>query len=120
MDNTFSQSSKATVGVDFKMRQVSVDDSNVNLQIWDTAGQERFKALVPSFYKGMHGCILAYDVNNRESFNAIEGWISELEKYSQPGLTLSLMRNGSSIPVFLLLVGNKSDIDNRKVKKEEG
>jgi Ras-related protein Rab-8A len=34
-----------TIGVDFKIKTISVDDVKIKMQIWDTAGQERFKTI---------------------------------------------------------------------------
>ena len=42
-DNTYSESYISTIGVDFKMKTVEVDDETLKLQLWDTAGQERFR-----------------------------------------------------------------------------
>lgn len=44
-DNTFTGSYITTIGVDFKIRTVTVDGQRVKLQIWDTAGQERFRTI---------------------------------------------------------------------------
>ena len=38
-DGVFKDSYVATIGVDFKLKTINVDDSKVKLQIWDTAGQ---------------------------------------------------------------------------------
>ncbi len=51
-----------TIGVDFKIRQMEVDDKKIKLQIWDTAGHERFKTITAAYYKGAHGIIVAYDI----------------------------------------------------------
>ena len=39
-DDTFADSYVSTIGVDFKIRTISVEGKTVKLQIWDTAGQE--------------------------------------------------------------------------------
>lgn len=44
-DNTFSGNYITTIGVDFKIKTVTIDDKRVKLQIWDTAGQERFRTI---------------------------------------------------------------------------
>ena len=44
-DDVFNQSPLSTVGVDFKMKTLKVDDKIVKMQIWDTAGQERFRSI---------------------------------------------------------------------------
>jgi small GTP-binding protein len=34
-----------TIGVDFKVKIITIDGINIKMQIWDTAGQERFKTI---------------------------------------------------------------------------
>ena len=71
-----------TIGVDFKIRTINVDEKVCKLQIWDTAGQERFKTITSSYYKGAHGIIVTYDITDRDSFSAVHTWMSEIEKYT--------------------------------------
>lgn len=40
--NEFSLESKATIGVEFQTKTLTIDHKMVKAQIWDTAGQERF------------------------------------------------------------------------------
>ena len=47
-DDSFNTSFITTIGIDFKVRTVSLDGRRVKLQIWDTAGQERFCLLYTS------------------------------------------------------------------------
>jgi Ras-related protein Rab-18 len=75
----------ATIGVDFKVKQMDLADigKKVKLTIWDTAGQERFRTLTSSYYRGAHGIIIVYDVNQRESFEDIQKvWLRELQAYA--------------------------------------
>ena len=76
---------------------MNIDHKLVKLQIWDTAGQERFHTVTSSYYHNADGVIIVYDVTNRQSFDAVERWNDELEKYVTPD-------------VCKLLVGNKSDL----------
>lgn len=78
------------------------------MNIWDTAGQERFKTITATYYKGSHGIILTYDITDRESFNNINSWLSEIKKHA-----------GANVVKFL--IGNKCDLEEeRVVSKEEG
>ncbi|KAG1443254.1 hypothetical protein G6F56_010742 [Rhizopus delemar] len=71
VNKKFSNQYKATIGADFLTKEVMVDDRLVTMQIWDTAGQERFQSLGVAFYRGADCCVLAYDVNNSKSFEAL-------------------------------------------------
>ena len=44
-DDIFEQNYNCTIGVDFKIQNLKVDEHNIKLQIWDTAGQERFRSI---------------------------------------------------------------------------
>ena len=44
-EGQFKGDYKPTIGIDFKVKKVKVDDSVVKLQVWDTAGQERFRTI---------------------------------------------------------------------------
>ena len=51
-DNCFKPAYSSTIGVDFKIKTLQVEELKIKLQIWDTAGQEKFKNLSTTFYKG--------------------------------------------------------------------
>jgi len=108
VDDSFDPDQPATIGVDFKVKTISIDNNDVKLAIWDTAGQERFRTLTPSYYRGAHGAIFVYDVCSRESFNKLSQWLSELETYS------------TKSNIVKMLVGNKIDKENRQVTRDEG
>ena len=107
VDNTFYHNYISTIGVDFKIKMLNICDKLIKLQIWDTAGQERFKSITTAYYRGVNGIILTYDVSNRETFDNIDKWIDDINKFAPPD-------------VLILLVGNKSDTHKRQVKIEEG
>ena len=48
---------------------------------WDTAGQDRFRTITSTYYKGVHGVLLVYDVTDRDSFENMQYWMGEVEKY---------------------------------------
>ncbi|KAI0781504.1 GTP-binding protein ypt1 [Trametes elegans] len=101
-EDSFTESYLSTIGVDFKIRTIELEGKTVKLQIWDTAGQERFRTIAAAYYRGAHGIIMVYDVTEQETFNNVKGWITEIEKYASEG-------------VKRLIIGNKSDLVERKV-----
>lgn len=76
-DNIFSQSPLTTIGLDFKMKTMKVDNRIIKMQIWDTAGQERFRSISQTYFRNAHGCIAVYDITRKESFNVMEQQILE-------------------------------------------
>lgn len=44
-EDSFTSSFITTIGIDFKIKKVFLDNKWVKLQIWDTAGQERFRTI---------------------------------------------------------------------------
>uniref|UniRef100_A0AAZ3NMR0 Ras-related protein Rab-18 n=1 Tax=Oncorhynchus tshawytscha TaxID=74940 RepID=A0AAZ3NMR0_ONCTS len=127
-DDTFDPELAATIGVDFKVKTISVDGNKAKLAIWDTAGQERFRTLTPSYYRGAQGVILGeqatssfrplplqthsatavYDVTRRDTFTKLDNWLNELETYCT--------RND----LVKMLVGNKIDKENHELDRNEG
>ena len=71
----FRASHITTIGVDFRVKTIQVENCKIKMQIWDTAGQERFKAITQTYFRGAHGALLVYSVDNKKSFRNIEGWI---------------------------------------------
>mmetsp|Transcript_7223 Transcript_7223/g.18430 ORF Transcript_7223/g.18430 Transcript_7223/m.18430 type:complete len:206 (+) Transcript_7223:98-715(+) len=81
---------------DGKMRKVAID-------FWDTAGQERFQKMHPSYYFRAHGCVLAFDVTRKATYQHLPQWLAELRQYAE------------NIPV--LCVANKIDVDMKVTQK---
>ncbi|UZJ56506.1 hypothetical protein CBS101457_005826 [Exobasidium rhododendri] len=103
------EEASATIGVDYKIKSITVGGKRYKLSIWDTAGQERFRTLTSSYYRGAHGVIIVYDVTSRDTFDALPTWFSELETFT------------SSPDVIKIVVGNKVDKEySRVVSTEEG
>ena len=108
VDSVWNDAFVPTIGVDFKVKTLTINEKKVKMQIWDTAGQERFRTVVATYFRGAHGILLLYDVTNKDSFKNLENWLIEIEK-------------NSSDKVLKILVGNKCDLsDDREIQTEEG
>ena len=104
-DNYFPESHLATIGVEYKVKQITTDKYNIALQIWDTAGQERFRSITKSFFRNTNGIIFVYDITNRKSFQNVKEWIKDSEAHDS---------------VFeKLLVGNKIDLEEKRAVKTD-
>ena len=105
-DNYFPESHLATIGVEYKVKEIKTDKYNIALQIWDTAGQERFRSITKSFFRNTNGILFVYDITNRKSFQSVKDWIKDSEMHDSG--------------FDKILVGNKIDLEKkREVQTEE-
>ena len=108
LKNFFDQELKSTLGFEYHNITININDKKILLQTWDTCGQESFKCIVNMFYKRAKLAILVYSIDNRKSFEGINFWLNEL-------------RINSGEQTKLILIGNKTDLDDkREVSYEEG
>ena len=97
-----------SIGVDFKLKNIEIDNKRIKLQVWDTAGQERFRTITTSYYKGSQAIVVVYDITDKESFEHVKNWMADVDKFAKDG-------------VLRILVGNKCDLEHqRAVTKENG
>ncbi|XP_076822351.1 ras-related protein Rab-13-like isoform X2 [Clavelina lepadiformis] len=74
--NNFDQT-QATVGLEFGVASAKVNGVHyTKLEIWDTAGSEKFRSLAPLYMRDADGVIMVYAVDDPQSFESLEGWIS--------------------------------------------
>ena len=105
----FKPEYQSTIGVEFGAKNVVIRNTTYRIQIWDTTGKENFRAIIRAYYYKNTACaFVVYDISNRNSFNNVSTWIEDC-------------RNNSSEKIFMVLIGNKSDLaDKRQVSTEEG
>ncbi|KAI0665280.1 P-loop containing nucleoside triphosphate hydrolase protein [Cubamyces menziesii] len=98
-DQRFLANPDPTLGVEFGSKLITIPEENkiVKLQCWDTAGTESFRSITRSYYRGAAGCLLVYDVTNRQSFLNARSWLADVREHADPHLTC-------------ILVGNKIDL----------
>ena len=100
----FLNNLSSTLGVDFQVKTIRVDERNIALQLWDTAGsinptkiirkkgdaflhcyklyisgQERFRSVTRSYFRRADGVMLLYDVTNERSFLSVRQWIDAVD-----------------------------------------
>ncbi|KAL9647706.1 hypothetical protein ABK040_015195 [Willaertia magna] len=108
VDGSFQENYIATIGVDFKKKDITVDNQHIKLQIWDTAGQERYNTIQATYYRGCAGVVVAYDITDADSFQNVKKWIDNIEKHTSP-----------NDDITVLLVGNKADLEEERMVKLE-
>jgi small GTP-binding protein len=96
----------ATLGVEFKYRDIDAGTERIRLTIWDTAGQENYRSMSQNYFRHAHGVVLVFDVTDSNS-------LIELEPF------VEMMRNYCPVGYVSVLVGNKVDLP-AKVTEEEG
>uniref|UniRef100_A0A8C1FAL8 EF-hand domain-containing protein n=2 Tax=Cyprinus carpio TaxID=7962 RepID=A0A8C1FAL8_CYPCA len=100
-DNCFHSGTCATVGIDYSVKTLTVDNSQVALQMWDTAGQERYRSITKQFFRKADGVVVVYDITNEQTFTAVRHWLASVQEGA-----------GEDIPIMLL--GNKTDLDGQR------
>lgn len=106
-DKKFQESNISTIGVDFKTKYFKFNEKKVKVNYVDTAGQERFHSISSNFLKNANGILLVYAVNSRISFDKLQEWVDEVNKFA------------NNLPI--IIVGNKNDLEEeRQVSREEG
>lgn len=98
----------ATIGVDYGVKPVQLEGNDVRVNFWDLSGHPEFFEIRNEFYKDAQGCLLVYDVANKDSFAECDAWLAEAAKYGA---------NYGEMPVALC--ANKVD-KKRVVSEEEG
>lgn len=108
MYDSFDNTYQATIGIDFLSKTMYLEDRTIRLQLWDTAGQERFRSLIPSYIRDSSVAVVVYDITNANSFQQTSKWIDDV-------------RTERGTDVIIMLVGNKTDLsDKRQVSTEDG
>ena len=107
-NNEFYGAYLSTIGIDFQIKNIILNNKNIRLQIWDTAGEERYRNIAKNYFQSSDGFIIVYDISNSESFYKLDDWIEQI-------------KNNAQETSKMILFGNKSDMeDSRQVSKEEG
>jgi small GTP-binding protein len=83
---------------DFEKIDVTVDGRVATVQLWDTAGMEEHSAIEGSYFRGLLGFLLVFDVSNLKSFQRIEYWRKQVDVFAADGVQLVLVGHKCDIP----------------------
>jgi len=104
-DNTYTDDSGPTIGVDFRLKHVYMDDADFKLQLWDTAGQEQYKSITQSYFRSVYLFLIVFDITNRSSFLNLHKWIN-------------MIKENKVNPQKLVLIGNCIDLKSKREVSE--
>jgi len=106
--NIFNPSERLTIGVDFHVKTVELNDTRIKLQLWDIGGEQRFRFLLPTYCLGANAAFLLYDITRPSTLDNISQWMNIVRQ------------KGGPIPI--MLVGSKLDLaqTQRQVQRDFG
>ncbi|KAL0219882.1 hypothetical protein P9112_005535 [Eukaryota sp. TZLM1-RC] len=96
----------ATLGVQVRSLPFDTNRGRIVFNVWDTAGQEKFGGLRDGYYVGGQCAIIMFDVTARMTYKNVQTWYRDLVRVT-----------GDGIPI--VLVGNKCDVKERRVKPKQ-
>ncbi len=98
---TFDSKYNPTIGSDFVNCSVMAKGEEVKLYIFDMSGNPEYVEVRNEFYKETQALLLAFDLTSKKSFDALDMWLREANKFG-----------GETLPVWV--VGTKLDLDSKR------
>ena len=104
--DAFLEKHDITIITDLTKLFFNINAQEIQLQIWDTCGLEQYRSMNKVYYRGSDIALVLYDITDAKSFKDCSGFIKDL-------------RNNCDGDISIYLIGTKSDLENREVKKED-
>jgi len=104
--DSFSPEYYPTLNVNISEKLLRFSKCDIRLVIWDVAGQEGFEGVRRSYFKNADVAVLVYDVTRPETLKSLDRWYTSLEDVA------------GHVPA--VVAGNKVDLEDRCVSREEG
>ncbi|XP_011417163.1 dnaJ homolog subfamily C member 27-A-like [Crassostrea angulata] len=105
-ESKFSGGYQPTVGVDYGFKIQHVEGVDLRVHLWDLSGSPEYIDVRNELYINTDAIFLVFDVTNLSTFENMENWLKEVQKYS------------SGNPE-LIVVANKIDLKAKRVVKSE-
>ena len=103
----FDENTLTTLGLENIADKFEIEGKVYTFKIFDTAGQERYKSIAQSTIQISDGFLIVFDVNEKSTFESVINWINYIDE------------RVDIAEKVLILVGNKIDIEEREVTREE-
>ena len=108
VNKTFKDNYLVTIGMDIRIKRLTINNNNIDIHVTDTAGQERFRSISKMSYKRSDGILVGFALNDEKTFESISYWIEQIYE-----------NKGKNSDVSVVLFGNKCDDKEHIVVKEE-
>ncbi|MFX0003716.1 MAG: Rab family GTPase [Candidatus Hodarchaeota archaeon] len=76
IEGRFLADTRMTIGVEFFLKELNVEDKKILLQVWDFGGQDHFRPLLKNYARGAKGALLLFDLTRPSSLDLIEQWVN--------------------------------------------
>ena len=103
INNNYDNLYRSTIGVDYNVKIINIDDIGIKICIWDTSGQERFKAITNSYLRNVTCALVTFDLSSIETFKNVNYWIEKTKENNKNNV--------------IILVATKSDLECKVSKK---
>ena len=91
-----------TIGIDFRIKKVTINKEEYLVQIWDTAGQERYRTITKNFFREANGLVICFDLSNSKSLSKVQEWLNvSMLEYTKGNLSKVLVGTKADLPTFL-------------------
>ena len=97
-----------TIGMDVRIKKLSINNIKFDIYITDTAGQERFRSISKMSYKGADGILIGFALNDEKTIQSVNYWVEQIYE-----------NKGKNSNVALVLFGNKCDDEENICIEEE-
>ena len=97
-----------TYGIKENSTHLRVGNDQILVKILDASGKKDYESSINGFRANVFGGFIVYDISKKDSFQSIDKWVE-------------IFKNISSKNATLMLLGNKSDLnDNREIMEKIG
>jgi GTPase SAR1 family protein len=100
-----------SLSADYAVKTLTWKDREaVRLHMWDLAGQDHFRQMSRTYFRGASGCVVMFDVTDRQTFENVAVWKADLD-------SKVVLPSGRPIPC--ILAANKDDEQSKCVSSHE-
>lgn len=97
--NNIQGEARTTIGVNFAVKDFVLGIKTIKSQIWEVADKCRFLSLIPTYYHGAVGAVIALHMKKNIKYQDIHRSLTQLKRYGDKnmiGLVVAITRSGSN------------------------